>query len=310
VSKAQCDAAGLDKHAVGRLVRKGVWARVARCVYDTDPVAAARRRRDDYHDHRRRRAAWTGLLAVPDGIATGACALALHGAVGLPAHLVPEVARPGGADAVVGGGVAVRRYRGFPVERYRGRQIAAFVHALAQALPDLSRREGVAVLSGALNAGHIDDGGLRGVHELLRGRRGVVRVRGWFPLVDGRDESPAETFTRLSCLDHGVPPDGQQVMFTSGGVFLGRVDFAWKLPDGRYLVVEIDGRAFHSGSTMLADDALRQNRLVGTDRLVVLRFPAARTMAGDEVGREVAAHLATLSWTPNRPIPPRVNLRG
>ncbi|MFC8798198.1 type IV toxin-antitoxin system AbiEi family antitoxin domain-containing protein [Promicromonospora sp. NPDC057138] len=311
VNKAQCDAAGLDKHAVARLVKKGTWTRVTRRVYDTDPVPVERRQRDDYHDHVRRRAAWIGMLAVPDGIATGACALALHGVAGLPADLVPEAARPGGADAAVGGGGVLRRYRAFPVERYRGRRIAAFVHALAQALPDLPRDAAVAVLSNALHEGHIDQDGLRRVRELLRGRRGAARVHSLFCLVDGRDASPAETFARLSCIDHGVPPDGQQVTFTSGGVFLGRVDFVWSLPDGRYVVVEIDGRAFHSGAAMLADDALRQNGLVGTDRLIVLRFPAARSMADDDgVGREIAERLARLGWVQGTAVGTSVELGG
>ncbi|WP_275002728.1 hypothetical protein [Promicromonospora iranensis] len=296
MSKAQCDAAGLDKHAVARLVRKGAWKRVARCVYDTDPVPVEQRRRVDYHDHVRRRAAWIAMLAVPDGIATGACALALYGVAGLPAKLVPEAARPQGKDVAVTGGVVLRRYAAFPVERYRGRWIAGFVHALAQALPNLTRDEAVAVLSNALHEGHIDEGGLRRVRELVRGRRGAAQVHDWFGLVEARDASPAETATRLSCIEHDVPPDGQQITFTSGGVFLGRVDFVWSLADGRYLVVEIDGRAFHSGAAMLADDSLRQNGLVGTDRLIILRFPATQSLANGGVGREIAERLAALSW--------------
>ena len=299
MSKTQCDAAGLDKYAVGRLLRNGTWTRVTRCVYDTDPVPVERRRRDDYHDHVRRRAAWIGMLAVPDGIATGVCALALHGLAGLPARLVPEAARPQGKDVAVSDGVVLRRYTPFPVERYRGRRIAALPHALAQALPHLTRDEAVAVLSNALHEGHLDAGGMQRVRELVRGRRGAATVHGWFGLVEARDASPAETATRLSCIDQGVPPDGQQVTFTSDGVFLGRVDFVWRLPDGRYLVVEIDGRAFHSGAAMLADDSLRQNGLIGTDRLIVLRFPATRSLADGGVGQEIAERLASLHWKPN-----------
>jgi hypothetical protein len=310
VSKAQCDAVGLDKHAVALLAKKGTWTRVTRCVYDTDPEPVERRQREDYHDHVRRRAAWVGMLAVPDGIATGACALALLGVGGLPADLAPEAARPGGMYAAVGAGVTLRRYRSFSDQQYRGRRIASIVPALAQALPNLSRDEAVAVLSDALREGHIDEAGLQGVGGLLRGRRGAARVHGLLDLADGRDESPAETFARLSCIDHGVPPNGQQVTFTSGGVFLGRVDFVWSLPDSRYVVVEIDGRAFHSGSAMLADDATRQNGLVGTDRLIVLRFPAARSLGdgSQSIGGEMAERLTRLDWTPGPPIPPMIEL--
>ncbi|MFI8527941.1 hypothetical protein ACIGB8_26000 [Promicromonospora sukumoe] len=298
VNKAQCDAAGLDKYAVGRLIKAGAWSRVTRCVYDTDPDPVERRRRDDYFEHVRRRAAWAGMLAVPGGIAVGACALALHRVAGLPARLVPEVARPDGTAAKLGSEVVLRRYRSFPTVRYRGRRIAALVPALAQALPGLARGEGVAVLGSVLHQDFLDLSALDQVRDMMRRRRGSVRALDWFPLASGLDESPAETAARLSCLDHGVPPDGQQVTFTLAGVLLARVDLVWRLPGGRYLVVEIDGRAYHLGQEMLADDSVRQNGLVGTDRLVVLRYPAAEALSDEGIGPDVAARLTALRWTP------------
>jgi hypothetical protein len=310
VSKAQCDAAGINKDAVALLIRQGRWRRVTRRVYDTDPEPVERRRRDDVHGHVRRRAAWLGMLAVPDGIATGACALALLGVDGLPSDLVPEAARPGGMYAAVGTGVVLRRYRAFADEPYRGRRIASVVPALAQALPLLSRDEAVGVLSAALREGHIDESGLEDLRELVRGRRGAAQMHGAVDLAGGSDGSVAETLTRLSCADHGVPPDGQQVTFLSDGVFLARVDFVWSLPDGRYVVVEIDGRAFHSGDAMLADDATRQNGLVATDRLIVFRFPAARPLGdgGRSIGEEMADRLTALGWRPGSPVPSLIDL--
>lgn len=296
-SKEQCDAVGLDKDAVALLVAHGRWRRVVRRVYDTDPTPVGQRRRDGHHDHLRRRAAWTGLLAVPDGIATGTCALAVLGLDGLVAEVVPEVARPGGMHAAVGG-VTLRRYRDFADQTYRGRRTASVVPALAQALPYLSRGEVVAVLSGALRDGHIKEQELHDVRVLLRGRRGAARVQSMIDLAERLDGSTAESFARLSFVDAGAPPDGQQVTFTLGGVFLARVDFVWRLPDGRYVVAEIDGRAFHSGAAMLADDSQRQNRLVATGRVIVIRFPAARalTPAPRGVGPELADRLSSLGW--------------
>lgn len=155
------------------------------------------------------------------------------------------------------------------------------------------------MLGSVLHQGFLDLSALDQVRDMLRHRRGSVRALGWFPLASALDESPAETAARLSCLDRGVPPDGQQVTFTLAGVALARVDLAWRLPGGRYLVVEIDGRAFHSGQEMLADDSARQNGLVGTDRLVVLRYPAAEALGGGSIGPDVAARLTGLGWTPS-----------
>ncbi|MFI2362756.1 hypothetical protein [Promicromonospora sp. NPDC019610] len=297
VSKAQCDASGLDKDAVALLVRQGRWCRVVRGVYDTDPTPAGQRRRDGRHDHVRRRAAWTAMLAVGNGIATGACALALLGVDGLVAPLAPEAARAGGMHAAVDG-VTLRRYRDFADEAYRGRRIASVVPALAQALPYLTRGEVVAVLSGALREGRMDQSGLGDVRAVLRGRRGAARAQGLLDLAEALDGSTAESFARLSFVDSGVPPDGQQVMFTLDGVFLARVDFVWCLPGGRYVVAEIDGRAFHSGEAMLADDSERQNRLVATGSVIVIRFPAARALSDETptVGTEMATRLKALGW--------------
>lgn len=310
VNKSQCDAAGVNRHAVALLIRQGRWTRVTRCVYDTDPEPVEQRLRDGRHDHVRRRAAWIGMLAVPDGIATGACALALLGIGGLPIDLVPEAARPGGMYASVGAGIALRRYRSFMDVAYRGRQIATLVPALAQALPHLSRSDAVAVLSDALRQGLLDETGLQRVRELVRGRRGAAQVHCLFDLVEERDGSIAETHARLSFIDHGVPPDGQQVTFVARGVVLGRVDFVWVLPDGRFVIVEIDGRAFHSGEAMLADDAARQNGLLATGTLIVFRFPAARAVGdgGRSVGNEMAERLARLGWRPGSQIGPTVDL--
>jgi hypothetical protein len=67
-----------------------------------------------------------------------------------------------------------------------------------------------------------------------------------FGLVKGGSESPAESSARLSCHDNGVPPDDIQVRFTVNCVVVARADMAWLLPDGRWLVVEIDGIGPHS----------------------------------------------------------------
>ncbi|WP_369941371.1 type IV toxin-antitoxin system AbiEi family antitoxin domain-containing protein [Promicromonospora sp. AC04] len=310
VSISQCAAAGLSKHAVARLVRSGAWTRVTRGVYDTCPVPVQERIRADFHDHVRRRAAWIGLLAYPDGVATGGCALALLGVGGLPSELDPEVSRPAWMDAGVRPGTVLRRYGTFPVVQHGGRDVAELVHALAQGLLTLPRDHAVASICDALREDRICAADLGRVRMLIHGRRGVVAVRPWLDLVTGRDASPAETFARLSFVDHGVPPDGQQVAFWSGGKLLGRVDFAWILPDGRYVVVEIDGREFHSGNEMLADDATRQNGLVGTDRVIVLRFPAPRNSSHGDIGLQVAERLHWLGWLPGTSIGPVVHLDG
>jgi len=124
---AQCDDQGVSTARRARLVAEGVWARVTRGVFDVDP----RRDRRFDADHRRRRAAWTGMLAYgPDAIAVGACALALHGVMGLPLDITPEVALPGGCSRRSRDGVRVRQFGGGATLRFGPRAIAALMPAL------------------------------------------------------------------------------------------------------------------------------------------------------------------------------------
>lgn len=117
-----------------------------------------------------------------------------------------------------------------------------------------------------------------------------------------QDESTEETFARLSCVDHGVPPDGQQVVIMRGQEFLARADMVYRLPDGRWVVVEIDGIEFHGRPGALAQDSRRQNGLVGTDQVIVLRYAASENNLPGGVGLQVAEQLDRLGWAPGFPL--------
>ena len=294
LSVQQCQALGLDRRRVRRLVRDGVWRREGKRVIDTDPTPPSTRVRDDYFDHLRRRSAVKGLLVQPGAAAVGAAALALHGVAGLPRQVEPEVSYPRGVRHRGLDGVIVRQYANFRSQQYGSWRIARIEHALAQALPEMSRDHAVAVLSSALNKRKLSHAGLVKVRRLLRRRRNAGPALGWIDLADGNDESPAETFARLSCVDHGVPPDRTQVVFHKDGRFLGRCDLGWLLRDGRWLVVEIDGVGPHSTHEALVRDAPRQNRLLATDRIVLLRFKPADNDQPGGVGAVVASRIAEL----------------
>ena len=304
VSVRQCCAAGVDRRRIRRLVQHGVWRWEGDRVIDTDPVPPSTRKRDDYFDHIRRRSAVKGLLVRPGAAAVGAAALALHGVAGLPRRIDPEVAFPRGARHRERDGVTVRQYGNFETERYGSWRIAKIEHALAQALPHLSRDDAVAVVSSALNKGLLSRAGLVKVKKLLHGRRDAGQVLGWLGLADGNDDSPAETDARLSCIDHGVPPDRVQVVFHKDGRFLARCDLGWVLHDGRWLVVEIDGVGPHSKPEALVKDAPRQNRLLATGRVVLLRFKPADNDQPGGIGAVVAARLEDLGGRTPPPDPP------
>jgi hypothetical protein len=128
-------------------------------------------------------------------------------------------------------------------------------------LPEVDRRTAVALMDSALNRNVVRPSGLARAHDLAREHRGVARTHGWWSEADGRAESPAETIARPSCSDAGYPPDALQlVVLDAMGRRLARVEFAWRLPDGRWLLVEVDGVDIHGTPSSMVADLHRQNR--------------------------------------------------
>lgn len=301
LSARQCEELGIPRQTRSRLVQQGRWSRPVRGVYDTDPVPLRSRVRDDWFTHAARRQTWLALLAHgPEAVAVGPSALVLHDVQGVPFDTEPEVAMPGGSRRVSRVGI-LRQYRSFPTLRIGDREVARLDHALAQALPVLPRDNALAVLDDTARRLGMTTARLADVHDLLRGRRGAEQLHALFPLVDPRSESPAESAARLSCHDNGVPPDGLQVKVMAGGTVVARVDLAWRLPGGRWLIVEIDGIGPHSTARALVRDAPRQNRLLASGDVIVLRFKPSDNARPGGIGRQVAAVLRRHGWRPHRP---------
>lgn len=295
LSAAQCTEQGVSSARRSRLVAHRRWQHVTHGIYDTDPTHPTARVRPDALDHLRRRSAWIALLACgPTSVAVGSCALALLGVRGLPLHIDPEAALPGGRHAKVSPGVQVRCYELTSADLHPERRCVTLLVALAQALPGLGRYRAVAVLDGVLNEKLLRPQDLPELHDLLRGRPGAASAHVWFSEVDGRSESVLESFARLECVDAGVPPDElQHRFFDTSDRFLGRADLVWKLPGGRWLVVEIDGDEFHSSRSARSRDAERQNGLV-SDGIVVLRYTYDHLRRRGHVGGQVRSTLARL----------------
>lgn len=297
VSASQCLAHGVSRQQIAGHVRRQDWNQVVRAVYDVRALPASGR---DPYAARRRRAAILGLLAHPGSVATGVCALVLHGVQGAPLDVVPEVAMPSGAPRAAHGPVRMRRVR---VERWDdvdGLAVATVPDALAQAVPHLGRRHAVALMDSALQQRLITPGELADAHRAARRRPGVARTHSWWAEADGRAESPAETWARLTCADVGVPPDVLQLpVIGRSGRTLARVDLAWLLPDGGALLAEIDGHDVHSTPAAVVADRERQNR-IDSRRTVVRRFTGADAWNG-RVSVEVSRVLHDAGWR-RRPV--------
>lgn len=301
LSTLQCEELGIGRETRRRLVRHQRWTSPARTVYDTDPVPLEHRVRDDLFAHAARWRTWFALLVHgPDTIATGACALVLHGVSGLPRGFPLEVARADRSPRLRRHGVAVVDYLPFPTVSIDDRQVARIDHAAAQAIVKLPRQNVLAVLDDLSRRHRFGPVELAALHDLVRRRHGAARLHELFGLVVTRSESPAESSARLSCHDNGVPPDDIQALIVIDGKAVARVDFIWRLPDGRWLVVEIDGVGPHSTPQALVRDAPRQNQLLASGQVIMLRFKPADNDRPGGVGAQIARVLAAHGWTPGR----------
>ncbi|PWD51473.1 hypothetical protein C8046_13225 [Serinibacter arcticus] len=263
VTAHDCTRLGVLSDSRRRRVEAGLWDRPAPGVLDTDPHAART------PSEQRVRAAHLALVRCgDDAVATGVAALALHGNRGLPLRIRATAAR---ADHQDRPGQLVSQHRRFEVVTLAGGTRAATVPwALTQSATQLGRLHLTAAVDSALASGTLSS--IDAVRELTAGRRGARHLRCCLDLADGRAESFLETWARLECVDAGIPPDAVQlpIQLPDGRVLRG--DLAWRLPGGRWLVVEIDGREVHEHPEAAYADRARQNALVAAGRIVVLRF--------------------------------------
>jgi hypothetical protein len=119
------------------------------------------------------------------------------------------------------------------------------------------------------------------------GRWGLRRVRKAFDLVDGRSESPPESWVWVACALAGLPAPVPQFEVVHQGRWLARVDLAW--PAHR-VVVEYEGEHHFEGMQIVKDDA----RLARLDAAGwrVIRLSAADLRVMDDVVRRIAEALA------------------
>lgn len=280
IGYAQALGEGLTRGDLRQLLHIGRWCRQTRGVYRTPVLPLA-----DRYDLARHRAAWTGLLAVPGAAATGMAALALHGIQGLPQQIRSEVCLPGGTSVAGPPRVTVRRYRStMPRLELGSFPVADLPVALVQALPELDREHGVAVLDSALHRGQARASDLHTIERLLHGRRGSRRARSYLLLADCRAESPLETWARLRFIDAGLAPTTLQKRFCDErGRTIARGDLAWQRTDGSWVSVEMDGYDVHSTPKALFHDRSRQNGLMLDRGLTLLRFTGGDLQDGSAV---------------------------
>jgi Protein of unknown function (DUF559) len=113
-------------------------------------------------------------------------------------------------------------------------------------------KDAVACLDAMAFAGELTEQVLRRVAGSATRTWGSRRVRRALSLVDGRAQSPPESWVRVACHLAGLPAPVPQFVVIEGGVFLGKVDLAW--PEVK-LVVEYEGPHHFDAAQIEEDDA-------------------------------------------------------
>lgn len=113
-------------------------------------------------------------------------------------------------------------------------------------------KDAVACLDAMARAGTLTTPMLHRIGRSAAGRWGSRRITKVLPLVDGRAQSPPESWVRVACHLAGLPPPIPQYAVVEHGVFLGLVDLAW--PEAR-VIVEYEGAYHFDGVQIVKDDA-------------------------------------------------------
>lgn len=255
----------IGSHAVadGMLTRRqlheGPYARVLHGVY-ADPSLP--------RDHLL--ACRAAALLMPEGAALGGWSAAtVLGAPDPPfAHPVTVVLPPG---VQWGGPRGVRVHR-IPVavgEVLVENEWLLPHTGLLRTAWDVAALEGTATAVGVLDA-LVHSGTLDATRlpELLRtgaGRWGSRKVRRAFELVDGRSQSPPESWVRVACAMARLPAPVPQYAVVHRSIWVADVDLAW--PEAK-LIVEYEGE-YHFDGVQIDKDDERYRRLIAAGWRVI-----------------------------------------
>lgn len=298
ISTAEFTQAKISSHRITRQVEAGEISRIARGLYSIKVAAAQCRETVGDHQFQRLLIAYSAVMvAGATAAAAGQSGLVIMGVTGLPTKIRPEITTVSGSATSRDKLYHNRRELPGQVCMINGVKVVSPEVALVQAITGLPRNNAVAVVDSMLRTKLLNLEQLAQVKELLWHRPGAVRVRPWLDLANPLSDSPAETFARLTCLDLGCPPDVLQLeVFDADGMRLARIDLAWALPEGRWLLGEIDGFDFHASREQLRRDRERQNSLV-TSQTILRRWSGTDAMNGN-LAQDVSIFLDQAGWQP------------
>lgn len=136
------------------------------------------------------------------------------------------------------------------------------------AAADRSERTAQGVLAAAVQQQLTSPESLLEWLDRLAPLRRAATLRRAIADIEGGAESLAEMDVRRMCRAFGLANPTRQVKRRDADGRIRFTDCEWRLPDGRTLVLEVDG-GFHMEAEHWEDDLARQRALAATDRVIV-----------------------------------------
>jgi len=238
---------------------------------------------------------WLGVLhAGGDSIVGDLTAAEVHGLRNWHRDEVTVLVRRGldVGDEPVPGVRFVETRRPLPQLRHRGGRLpVAMVEpaVLRFAAYQRSTRTAEGILAAVVQQRLTSPESLLTWVERMKPLRWSKRFKGVLGEIAGGAQSVSEIDVRRMCKQYSLAPPTRQTKRRDAAGHLRFTDCEWRLPDGRVLVLEVDG-SFHMEVEHWEDDLARQRALTTPGRLVV--HCTARELR-DEPGR-VAADLRRL----------------
>ena len=256
---AQAKRAGLTREAVAARLRAGDWVRLRRGAYlriDDMPEADGQfvaERRD--HVHR----AIAAARCNPGSVIAVESAALLHGMplVSAPPTLPQLVLRTGH-----GSSRARAKFREFAFDDDDVVDLGVPVTTRLRTWSDLARtgriRDAVAAGDHLTHLGLVDVDDIR-LHAATAKGRNCRVMRRAAALIDGRRESPLESWSAVRFAEWGLPaPEWQVDIHDDIGQFVGRVDAWWR---EQRVIGEADGLAKYTDREVLVAEKHREDRL-------------------------------------------------
>jgi hypothetical protein len=230
---------GLTHHDLDRLVSSGAVRRVFFGGYVPDGVS----------DTIEMRAGLASRLLAPGHVISGRTAAWLHG---IDTYAWAELGECPGIDACVLPDSAPSSRKGIDghtrdlaprdVVEIAGVRVTTPLRTALDLGCLLRTREAIAALDAFARLHGVTTEELSKELPRFKGRRGVRQLRDLVPLVDGRAESPRESWTRYEIYAAGLPMPEPQWWIEVDGVPTYRLDLAYP---HRRVVVEYDGYDAH-----------------------------------------------------------------